>query len=64
MEWFFAGLIAGVLIEHFHALEFGHNSLIANECIKPEVLMNDVLFVGLTLAAFGMMTLAVRILQR
>jgi hypothetical protein len=64
MEKFLAGLVVGVLIERFHAIKISPEALVTSGCIKPEVLMQDVLFLGLALGAFALMALAIRALQR
>lgn len=64
MDRFLAGLVVGVLIERFHVIRPSPEVIVTNGSIKPEVLMDDVMFIALTLGAFGLMVLAIRALQR
>jgi hypothetical protein len=64
MDRFFAGLVVGVLIERFHVIRPSPDALVMNGCLKPEVLMEDVMFIALVLGAFSLMAWAIRALQR
>jgi hypothetical protein len=64
MEKLFAGIFFGVLIEHYHLFVKSATPLPFDQCLHTEMTMHDLIFLGLTLGAFGLMGLAVRALQR